>query len=175
MNEERHEDGTVSELSEDPQAEIERLRLEAEENLGNYQRAVADLANYRRRKEQETRRLIEHARNENLRKILPIYDDFERALTAAEVAEHDASWLEGFRLIAQKLWAMLESEGVRQMESVGQPFDPNLHDALLADADAEVKDTVVEEYEPGYFIHDEVLRPAKVKVGSAEAFTASDD
>lgn len=171
---EKHEDGTVSELPEDPQAEIERLRLEVEENLGNYQRAVADLANYRRRKEQETRRLIEQARNETLRRILPVVDDFERALAAAETGDHDPSWLEGFQLIAQKLWSILESEGVRRMESVGEPFDPNLHDALLADENAPVKDTVIEEYEPGYFVRDEVLRPAKVKVGSAEAFQPSD-
>lgn len=172
---EGHEDGTVSELPEDPQAEIERLRLEADENLDNYQRAVADLANYRRRKEQETRRLIDQSRNETLRRVLPVVDDFERALAAAEVGDHDPSWLEGFRLIAQKLWSILESEGVRRMESIGEPFDPNLHDALLADENAAVKDTVVEEYESGYYIRDEVLRPAKVKVGSAEAFQPSDD
>jgi molecular chaperone GrpE len=175
LNEEGHEDGTVSELPEDPQAEIERLQLEVEENLGNYQRAVADLANYRRRKEQETRRLIDQSRNEMLRRILPIVDDLDRALASVEVGTQESSWLEGFRLIAQKLWATLESEGVRPMDSVGRPFDPNLHDALLADENAAVKDTVVEEYERGYYIRDEVLRPAKVKVGSAEALQPSDD
>lgn len=157
------------EIVDEVAAEIEKLRAEAERNLDNYQRAVADLANYRRRKELETSRLVKQARHAVLRQFLPVVDDFERAMKSATPEDGDASWLEGFRLIGRKLWSVLESEGVRPMESVGQPFDPNLHDAVQVDQEADSHDTVIEEYQRGYFIDDEVLRPATVKVGSADS------
>ena len=72
----------------------------------------------------------------------------------------------GIRLVERKLWNVLSSEGVAPMESVGQPFDPARHDAVMVDEGAERADTVVEEFQRGYLVHDSVLRPAMVKVGS---------
>lgn len=155
--------------------EIDRLRDEAARNLDNYQRAVAELANYRRRKEQETERLIDQSREVLLRKILPVVDDFERALKTIDADQESAEWIEGIRLIERKLSAVLESEGVRPMESVGQSFDPNLHEAVQVDDRADGRDTVIEEYQRGYYINERVLRPALVKVGSQEALPSADD
>jgi len=150
----------------DQQSEIEELRAEAARHFDNYQRAVADLANYRRRKEQEVLRVGEQARRELLKQILPVVDDFERAVEAASDDQQASGVVEGFILIERKLWSVLEQAGVRRMEAVGQPFDPRLHDAVQVEEGVSNPDTVVEEYAPGYFIGDEVLRPAMVKVGA---------
>lgn len=155
--------------------EMDQLRDEAARNLDNYQRAVAELANYRRRKEQETERLVDQSREVLLRKVLPVIDDFERALKTLEPGQDSAEWIEGIRLIERKLWAVLEGEGVQPMESVGQAFDPSLHEAVQVDDSADGRDTVIEEYQRGYYIDDRVLRPALVKVGSKEALPSADD
>jgi molecular chaperone GrpE len=148
-------------------AEIQRLQAEASENYDNYQRAVADMANYRRRKELDTQRQIERAREQLLLRLLPVVDDFRRALGSVPADAANADWVEGFRLIERKLWNVLQSEGVRPMEAVGERFDPNLHEAVLAAEGASAPDTVVAEFEPGYYIGEQVLRPARVKVGQA--------
>lgn len=148
---------------------VEELRAEAALNLDRYQRAVADLANYRRRKDQEILRIGAQTRRSLLQQFLPVVDDFERALAAVDGEAAGAEWVEGFRLIERKLWSVLESEGVRPMESIGQTFDPNFHEAVEAVNGAENADTVVGEYRRGYFIGDEVLRPAMVRVGRSDS------
>ena len=145
---------------------VEDLRAEAAANLDKYQRAVADMANYRRRKEQESLRIGAQTRRAVMHSFLPVVDDFERALEAVD-GDVQSDWIEGFRLIERKLWSILESEGVRPMESIGEPFDPSLHEAVEVDPEAQSADTVVGEYRRGYFIGDDVLRPAMVKVGSS--------
>ena len=147
---------------------IEALRAEAAANLDRYQRAVADMANYRRRKEQETLRIGTQTRRAVLHNFLPVVDDFERALEAVD-GDANGEWVEGFRLIERKLWSVLESEGVRPMDSIGEPFDPSLHEAVEVEAGAPSTDTVVGEYRRGFFIGDDVLRPAMVKVGSSNS------
>lgn len=158
----------TSDESQELQAEVERLQSEAAENLQNFQRAVADLQNYRRRKEQETQRQIERARNDVLLRILPVVDDFQRALNATAGEAGPENWIEGFTLIERKLRAAFQSEGVTPIEAVGQPFDPSLHEAVMVDENVNNPDTVVEEFQRGYYIHDQVLRPAMVKVGSSD-------
>lgn len=154
----------------DPASEvIEELRAEAAANLDRYQRAVADLANYRRRKDQEALRVGAQARRTVLHNFLPVVDDLERALEAAAADDVNTEWLEGFRLIERKLWTVLEGEGVRPMRAIGEPFDPNLHDAVEMEVGAVNADTVVGEHRQGFFIGDEVLRPAMVKVGNADS------
>lgn len=146
--------------------ETEALRAEAARHFDNYQRAVADLANYRRRKEQEVLRIGDQTRRALLKQFLPVVDDFERAVLAADGDDATDTVVEGFKLIERKLWAVLEHEGVRRMDAVGEPFDPRLHDAVQVEEGASNPDTVVEEFARGYFVGDEVLRPAMVKVGS---------
>jgi len=100
-----------------------------------------------------------------LLKILPVVDDFDRAIAniPAEIAE--SAWWGGTQLIAQKLRTLLESEGVKAITTVGQEFDPNIHEAVLYE-DAEGQDgKVVAELQRGYRLYERVLRPAMVKVG----------
>lgn len=147
-------------------SELEQLRAESAELLDTLQRSRAEFANYRRRVEQERELSRQRATEDIVRKLLPIADDFERALKSVPDEIAADAWFEGIRLVERKLWNVLASEGVEPMESVGQPFDPTRHDAVMVDEGAERADTVVEEFQRGYLVKDAVLRPAMVKVGS---------
>jgi molecular chaperone GrpE len=147
--------------------ELEHTKQQMAEYLDQFQRARAELANIRRRFEQDQERVRQRASERLILKLLPVVDDFGRATRAApdDVVNHP--WFEGIRLIERKLWQALESEGVAAMSTVGQPFDPSQHEAVAVDDSAGAADTVVEEFQPGYCLAGSVLRPAIVKVGAA--------
>ncbi|RIK47140.1 MAG: nucleotide exchange factor GrpE [Chloroflexi bacterium] len=154
-------------------AELEQTRQEAAELLDSLQRARAEMVNYRRRMEQEQERLRQRATERLLLKLLPIADDFDRALRSMPQELQSNAWIEGIRLIERKLWAALEGEGVSLMNAVGTPFDPSLHEAVTLD-DSGTVDTVVEEFQRGYLLNGSVLRPAMVKVGTLDKLPKAD-
>jgi molecular chaperone GrpE len=99
-------------------------------------------------------------------KLLSVLDDFDRALDNVPSDAHDP-WVEGVRLTERKLRTVLESEGVTPIEAIGQPFDPNVHEAVVHEETTEAPDnTVIGELQRGYRLHDRVLRPALVKVAN---------
>jgi molecular chaperone GrpE len=147
------------------QARLAKAEAEAAEHKDQWLRAAADYKNFKRRVEIERSELIRSASSALLLKLLPVVDDFDRAVAniPAEVAE--TPWWGGTQLIAQKLRTILESEGVKGIEAVGQEFDPNQHEAVLYE-EAEGQDgKVVAELQRGYKLGDRVLRPSMVKVG----------
>jgi molecular chaperone GrpE len=149
----------------DLQARLAKAEAEAAEYKDQWLRAAADYKNFKRRAEIERSELIRSASSALLLKLLPVMDDFDRALAniPAEIAE--SAWWGGTQLIAQKLRTILESEGVKAIEAVGQEFDPNQHEAVLYE-EAEGQDgKVVAELQKGYKLGDRVLRPSMVKVG----------
>lgn len=150
-----------------PMEQLEELKSSLAVMLDDLQRSRAEFANYRRRIEQDQAQLRVRATEGLLRKLLPVADDFDRAIRAAPEDIRSHPWHEGVRLVERKLWSVLENEGVRPIESVGMPFDPSRHEAIMVDEDAASSDTVVEEFQRGYTQHDIVLRPAMVKVGAA--------
>jgi len=135
-------------------------------NLTGWQRSQADLMNYRRRAEQEKEEIGRFGNTAILLSLLPILDDLERALTSIpdDLAKH--SWADGIRLIERKLQANLEAQGVSQIKAFGEPFDPNLHEAMMQGKGKE--GIVVEEIEKGYKLNNRLIRPSKVVVGSGE-------
>ena len=135
-------------------------------NLTGWQRAQADLMNYRRRAEQEKEEVGRFGNTTIMLSLLPILDDVERALTSIpdDLAKH--SWIDGIRLIERKLKANLEAQGLSQIKALGEPFDPNLHEAMMQGKGQE--GTVVEEIEKGYKLNNRLIRPSKVVVGSGE-------
>lgn len=147
----------------------EERRDLAAEYLDALQRERASFINYKRRSEQERAETVQFAAANLLKRLLPVVDDFDRALAAIPAEEReDNSWVEGVELIARKLHNILEQEGVEPIEALGQPFDPNLHEAVAFDDQAagsgEQVDTVAEVYSKGYKMKDRVIRPAMVKV-----------
>ena len=157
-----------------PVDEIERLRGELEARKAEhdaihdkYIRLHAEFDNFRKRTAKERMDLLVSAGSETIQSILPALDDMERAITHnAEVDDIEAV-KQGFELIHQKFSNILLAHGVKVMHAKGQPFDPELHDAItqLPAPDPKMKGTVLEVVETGYLLNDKVLRHAKVVVG----------
>jgi molecular chaperone GrpE len=155
------------EVEASPLEQLEDLKSALATMLDDLQRSRAEFANYRRRMEQDQAQMRARATEGLLKKLLPVADDFDRALRAAPDDIRAHPWHEGIRLVERKLWSVLENEGVRPIEAVGAPFDPSRHEAIMVDEDAAKADTVIEEFQRGYTQHDTVLRPSMVKVGAA--------
>ncbi len=156
---------TTAALMADLEARLSQAEAQAAEYKDQWLRATADYKNFKRRADIERGELIRSAGAGLLLKILPVVDDFDRAIAniPAEIAE--TPWWGGTQMIAQKLRTLLESEGVKTIETLGQDFDPNIHEAVLYE-DAEGQDgKVIAELQRGYRLRERVLRPAMVKVG----------
>jgi molecular chaperone GrpE len=138
----------------------------AEANLAGWQRAQADFINYKRRSEQERAELAQFANSVLIVSLLPVLDDFERAFGAIPSKLAKMDWVEGIRLVERKLWANLEAQGLTPIKALGEPFDPNLHEAMRQDKGKE--GIVIEELQKGYKLHDRVIRPTMVVVGNGE-------
>lgn len=146
-------------------ARFEELKRQAEEAYQRQLRVQADFDNYRRRTLKETADLQKYASVKLVTNLLPVLDNFGRALqTSSEGAESD-SFVKGIDMINRQLWQVLEAEGLKAMEPVGQPFDPDLHQAIMQVESEEYEEgIVVEVVQPGYWLSDKVIRPAMVKV-----------
>ena len=144
-------------------------RDKAEKYLANWQRAQADLANYKKRSEQERKEAAQFGNALLILDLLPALDDLERALSSVPPKLTDLTWVEGIRLIYHKLYANLETHGLSPIEALGETFDPRFHEAVMEGDGEEGK--VVEEVQKGYKLHDRVLRPAMVIVGKGEKET----
>ena len=145
---------------------LAEAQAKAEANMAGWQRAAADLANYRRRSEQERNELVKSANADLIRRILPVLDDFGRGLQTIPASESSEPWVEGMRLIERKLLAILDQEGVTPYDALGQDFDPALHEAVTHEPSEPDQDgKVIGELQKGYRLRDRVLRPAMVRVG----------
>lgn len=130
-----------------------------------YLRLAADFDNYRKRTEKEFREIIEYAGEGVLRQVLPILDDIERALFNNDKNISEESVQKGLELIHKKFVKTLEDLGVKPIESLNKPFDPDFHHAVLAREEKGIEpEMVVEEFEKGYVYKKQVLRYAKVVV-----------
>jgi len=148
--------------------QIKSLEAQVEQERSNTLRAIADLQNSRRRAENEKRRLVTEANERLVKEVLPAVDDFERALLAAKEAQSYEQLVGGVEALLRKLHDTLARQGVEPIETVGQPFDPEIHEAVMVDYDADAPDeTVVQELLKGYMFHGRVLRPALVKVAKS--------
>jgi molecular chaperone GrpE len=148
------------------QKALEEARSEAEKNLAGWQRAQADLLNFKRRSEQEREETVNSANACLLLAILPVLDDFERAFAAIPDEHRQEPWLEGMEMIQQKLKTALEAQGLCQIEALGKPFDPQWQEAIMCCPGE--KDIVMQEVKKGYTLNDRLLRPSSVIVGSGE-------
>ena len=145
--------------------ELEGRLLEAEDK---FLRKAADFENFRKRMNREKQEAIEYANQSLLLDLIQIMDDFERALIAAEsiANEEFSAFYQGIAMIEKRLSSQLENKwGLKRFNSLGEPFDPNFHEALLMEKSAEVSEAMVqEEYYKGYTLKERVVRSAKVKV-----------
>jgi molecular chaperone GrpE len=143
--------------------QLTALTAERDEYLDLAQRVQADFENYRKRAAREQQRLVAHAHERLVRELLPILDDLERALEAAERHE-EAQLVEGVKLVEQSLRNALRKEGLVEIETDGA-FDPHVHEALLTQpSDDAEPGSVLEVVQRGYRVGDKVVRPARVIV-----------
>ena len=145
------------------QAEIERLQQALNREHAMHLRALADFDNYRKRVQRERESAAQAGKRQLVLALLDVLDDFERALAYANTAPE--SILTGARVIQQRLMDLLQAQGVGPYASVGQPFDPALHEAVeVINTDQATPGVVLNELSRGYRWGDEVLRPARVRV-----------
>lgn len=156
-----------------PEAQLEKVREDAQKYLANWQRAEADFQNYKKRTDQEREELRRFGNVSLIINLLPVIDDFERAFASLDSHLAGLSWFDGMYLIYRKLAQLLENAGVRPIEADGQPFDPRYHEAVAhVDGDDGKVLSVVQR---GYKLHDRVLRPAMVVVGKGTESEKEDE
>lgn len=150
----------------DLQNKLDDALKQIEKDKNDYLLLAADFDNYRKRMMREKADLLKNAAERTLLGLLPIVDDFERGL-AASAAEDADSIRKGMELIYNKLIKFLEANGVKAMESTGEPFNADLHEAIatVAAPSDDLKGKVLDTTQKGYMINDKVLRHAKVAVG----------
>ncbi len=135
-----------------------------------YLRLAADFENFRRRKTQELRDSSRYASEDAAKALLPVLDNLRRAVAHAAEAGTEEFFVSGLELVLREFEAALEKLGVVPIDAEGQPFDPSLHEAIgSVDGGDVAVDTVVDEVQRGYRLHDRVLRPSLVRVAHPAA------
>jgi len=144
--------------------QVAALESERDEHLNDLKRVAAEFENYRKRVLRDQESLVARAHERLVKELLPVLDDLERALAAAE--EHEEAKLEeGVRLVHRELADALEREGLAEIETAGG-FDPHVHEALLSQPSDEQEGSVLEVVQKGYRLGDRVLRPARVVIAA---------
>lgn len=145
--------------------ELKKARESSDGSLSKLKYLMADFDNYRKQMEKQAASKAEFAKAELLLKFLNIRDDYLRALSVAKQAKTEAVVIEGLEGILKNIDSLLSSEGVREIETVGTPFDPNVHDALAHSARDDLEEnTVTAEIRKGYMLNSNVLRPSMVEI-----------
>ena len=158
-----HSKDKTSELK----SKIEELENELSESKDKYLRLFAEFDNYKKRTVKERLDLINTAGRETILAILPVLDDFDRAKKSADDESSNEVFSEGVVLVYNKLHGMLQSKGLKAMESTGLAFDPELHEAIteIPAPQDDMKGKVIDTIETGYSLNDKIIRHAKVVVG----------
>jgi molecular chaperone GrpE len=159
---------TATEHERTPETEVAELRREVQEQQDRLLRALAETENVRRRIERTADERVKYANEGLLRDIVPVLDNFDRALAAARAAGGAAGVVEGVELIQRELLRVLERHGVTRYSALGQPFDPSRHEAIARVVNPEAAaGSVVAETAPGYLLNGRVLRAALVTVAAS--------
>ena len=153
------------EKNEAQPSEVERLQEQLRNEHDMYLRALADFDNYRRRVERDSAAAVQSGKRGIILSLLDVVDNFDRAFQ--HVNDAPASVLEGMRAIHRKLLGLLEAQGIKPFDSLGQTFNPELHEAIASvPSDSHQPGEIVDEVQRGYRWGDQVLRPARVRVAT---------
>lgn len=150
------------------ETELGRLKQQLAEANDKYLRLYSEFDNYRKRTSRERIDLLKTAGEDVIKSLLPILDDFERAVKSNETAADIAAVNEGVKLVQQKFRNLLQHKGLEAMNTIGQPFDTDMHEAItnIPAPSEDMKGKVVDELEKGYLLGGKVIRFAKVIVGN---------
>jgi molecular chaperone GrpE len=167
VQEENISEESVEETLTEEQQRIQELELKLEEASQKNLRLQADYDNFRRRTREEQTASLKYKSQSLLEQLLPALDNFERALKTEATTEQAKTLIQGMEMVYRQLADALKQEGLTEVPSVGEKFDPNLHQAVMQVEDSEYEsNTVIEELQKGYMLKDRVIRPAMVKVNA---------
>ena len=159
------ENEKVNEEENKQEADVKDEAPDEIEDLKNsLLRLQADFSNYRKRVDKEKVDTINYANEDLISDLLPVIDDFNRAFVAAENQGTNLELIEGFTMINKNLLSILNSYGLEEIESDGQTFDPNFHQAILTEESEKESGIVLETLQKGYVLNEKVIRPSMVKV-----------
>lgn len=145
--------------------ERQKAKEEADNNLNKLRYLMADFDNYRKRMERQVESKINQGKAELILKFVSIHDDLSRAVETAKQGKSEPVVIEGLEGIIRNVENLFDAEGVKEIETTGTPFDPNIHDAISFKFDDTVpENTVIAEIRKGYMISDKVLRPSLVEI-----------
>lgn len=146
---------------------IEELETNLAEAKDKYLRLFAEFENYKKRTIKESYELRLNASKETVQSLITVLDDFDRAKKASDVENSTEKFSDGVMLVYHKLHSILESKGLKEMESTGKTFDPEFHEAIteIPAASEDMKGKIVDTVEKGYTMNDKIIRYAKVVVG----------
>jgi molecular chaperone GrpE len=155
----------------DPVDHLQRLREELEEHkskaedyYAQMQRLKAEFDNFRKRTQKEKEDTARYASEKVIHSLLPVLDNFERAIASSQKNNDFEALSRGVEMIERMFLKVLEDEGLKIIQTVGQEFDPNLHEALLKEESDQPENMILEELQKGYYLKDKVIRPSRVKV-----------
>jgi molecular chaperone GrpE len=151
---------------EDLNKALTEEKSKADSYLDSLQRSEAEFRNYKKRVEQEKLESLAWSNASLMKSILPVLDDMERAFTMVDPSIKGSTWIEGFRIIQRNLQDALKASGCTEIECLGVPFDPNLHEAIAHEEGEE--GIVVSEHRKGYMMKNRVLRAPQVAVGKGK-------
>ncbi|CEG23010.1 Protein GrpE [Planococcus massiliensis] len=158
--------GPAEETAEAPEVdEVAALKAELEAEQNKYLRLLADYDNFKRRSQKERQDAEKFRSQSLLADLLPVMDNFDRALSVETKSEESASLLKGMEMVQKSLLEAVKREGLEEIKALGEPFDPNFHQAVMQEKDETAEPGVVlMELQKGYTLKGRVLRPAMVKV-----------
>jgi len=166
-HDEKDQDYVINLENQLSQTEEERQKAkeEADNNLNKLRYLMADFDNYRKRMERQVESKINQGKAELILKFVSIHDDLSRAVETAKQGKSEQVVIEGLEGILRNVETLFDAEGVKEIETTGTPFDPNIHDAISFKYDDTVpENTVIAEIRKGYMISDKVLRPSLVEI-----------
>jgi len=169
MKKAKEKEEKIEGVSEESNNEILLLGNRIKELEEKLVRNQAELQNYKRRKEEEVDRLLKYKEEDILNELLPVIDNFERAISMDDENLDDelSKFLSGFKMIYNGTLDILKRHNVNEIESLDKPFDPIYHQAVITDSDMEKEDGIIlEVFQKGYIYKDRVIRPAMVKVNA---------
>ncbi|MBI5645869.1 MAG: nucleotide exchange factor GrpE [Ignavibacteriae bacterium] len=165
-----NEDRLDAQQADDTTAQLAEAQTSIDALKDQLLRRAAEFENYKRRTREEQQALVKYGNEGLVLELLAVLDDFERSMRAGKEHPDFDSFYAGVELVQTKLLKTLEARGLKRMQAAGLPFDVDYHDALLQVPSTEVEPgTILDEIEPGYMLHERVIRHAKVTVASAPA------
>jgi len=165
---EKKEKLKTKKIKKDLKKQVKEKNKITEDYLNDLKRLQADFENYIKRTNKEKEDLVKLATKNLVSRLVDILDDFERALSSLKKTDDKEEILKGVEMIFKQFHKILEEEGIKKIEAIGKKFDPYFHEIIKHSKSDEEEDTIIEEIQKGYALHEYVLRPSKVIISKEE-------